>query len=86
MELSIAIDSIKGGKTPGPDGKPVEIYKMFKHSLMLPLLFKESFHNGILPTSLRGELITLLPKPGKPNNKCENLRPLSLRENNSKYY
>lgn len=63
VEWSVAIDSIKGGKTPGPDGIPIEVYKMFKHRLMPPLLemFKESFHNGILPTSLRGALITLLP-------------------------
>ena len=26
-ELSAAIDSIKAGKTPGPDGFPIEIYK-----------------------------------------------------------
>lgn len=41
-------------------------------------MFKESFHNGVLPSSLRGALITLLPKVGKPNNKCENLMPTSL--------
>lgn len=63
VELSTAIDSMKGGKTPGPDGIPIEVYKMFKHRLMPALLemFKESFHSGILPTSLRGALITLLP-------------------------
>lgn len=79
METSLAIDNIKGGKTPGPDGIPIEVYKIYKHRLMLPLLdMVKSYNNGILPTSLRGALITLLPKPGKPNNKCENLRPISL--------
>lgn len=41
-------------------------------------MYLDSFEKGILPTSLRGALITLLPKPGKPCNKCENLRPVSL--------
>ena len=39
-------------------------------------MFKESF--SILPFSLTGAMITLLPKAGKPNNKCENMRPISL--------
>lgn len=71
---------LKQGKTPGPDSLPIEIYKKFKNKLLTPLLemFRESFQNGILPSSLRGALITLIPKAGKPNNKCENLRPISL--------
>lgn len=72
-EISIAIDHLKTGKTPGPDGLPTA-------KLLSPLLdmFSESFEKGTLPVSLRGALITLLPKPGKPCNKCENLRPISL--------
>lgn len=48
--------------------------------MLTPILemFTESFRNGILPSSLRGALITLLPKVDKPTNKCENWRPISL--------
>lgn len=79
-EISIAIDHLKIGKTPGPDGLPTEIYKKYKAKLLSPLLdmFSEPFEKGTLPVSLRRALITLLPKPGKPCNKCENLRPISL--------
>lgn len=79
-EISIAIDHLKTGKAPGPDGLPTEIYREFKTKLLSPLfdMFSDSFEKGILPVSLRGALITLLPKPGKPCNKCGNLRPISL--------
>lgn len=46
-----------------------------------PLFFKmftDSFEKGILTVSLRGDMLTLLPKSGKPCNKCESLRPVSL--------
>ncbi|CAI5652659.1 unnamed protein product [Oreochromis niloticus] len=79
-ELSAAIDSIKSGKTPGPDGLPIEIYKKFKYTLLTPILemFTESFQKGTLPQPLRGALVTLLPMAGKPHDKCENWRPISL--------
>lgn len=79
-EISKTIYDLKVGKARGPDGLPVEIYNKFIAKLLPPLLdmFSDSFERGILPASLRGALITLLPKPGKPSNKCENLRPISL--------
>lgn len=38
QEVSEAIASLKGGKTPGPDGIPIELYKIFKTKLIPPLL------------------------------------------------
>lgn len=71
-ELSDAIISMKGGKTPGPDGTPIELYKMFHHKLIHPLLEmdQESLEHGALPPSLNTVVITLLLKPGKSPNDC----------------
>lgn len=54
QDLSEAISNLKGGKTPGPDEIPVELYKIFKTKLSPPLLemYQESFNNGVLPLSL----------------------------------
>ena len=72
-ELSEAIDSMKGGKAPGPDGILIEIYKNFKDMLLVPLLnmCEESLEKGELPPSLQNALITLILKPGKPSTKYE---------------
>lgn len=58
-EISEAIDKMKGVKVPGPNGLPIDIYKIFKNKLLSPLLdmFVESFTSGKLPPSMRNALI-----------------------------
>lgn len=64
-------------KTPGLDGIPIEVYKLFMDKLLHPLweMLEES---GILPPSLQSALITLVPKPGKPPTEDGPYRPISL--------
>ena len=72
-EISEAIDKMKGGKAPGPDGLPIDIYTFFKNKLLSPLLdmFVESFNSSKLPPSLRNALIILILKPEKSATKCD---------------
>lgn len=79
-EISEAIGALKAGKTAGPHGLPIDTYKYFKDRLISPLyqMYSESYNNGYGPTSMREASMILLPKPGKPNNRCENMRPVSL--------
>ncbi len=62
------------------------MYKAFKEKLIPPLMgmYEESLKTGILPPSLRKALITLIPKPDKPSNKCESYRPVFLINTDAK--
>ncbi len=63
-----AVRSMSSEKTPGPDGIPTEVYKLFPDKLLPSLLemFEEAYESGNLLPSLQSALITLVPKPGKP--------------------
>lgn len=63
--LQKVIDSINAmlnGKTPGPDGFPMEFYKAFvsKIAPLLLKMFENSLENAKLPKSLTEAFITLI--------------------------
>ncbi len=80
QEISAAIAALQSGKTPGPDGFPIEFYKKFstKLSPLLLNMFEHSLSQGTLPKSLTEALITLLLKPEKDPTQCSSYRPISL--------
>lgn len=79
-EILQAISQMQSGKSPGPDGFPVEFFKRFSSELSPWLLsvFEESFDNGSLPFSMRQALISLILKPNKDPLDCGSYRPISL--------
>lgn len=85
-DINAAICNMKGGKAAGPDGLPIDIYKIFKDKLIAPLLemYTEAFEGGHLPQSLQNALITLILKPGKPPTECGSHRPISLMNSDAK--
>lgn len=80
LDIFNAITNMRGGKASGPDGLPIDIYKLFKAKLVGPLLdvYLESFIKGSLRPTLRNALITLILKPGKAPTERGSYRPISL--------
>ena len=79
-EIINAIMAMQSGKTPGPDGYPIEFFKTFSKKLSPILLemFMDSISRGSLPQTLTEASIILLLKPGKENTECGSYRPISL--------
>lgn len=66
-ELQKAIASLKSGKSPGPDGIPVELYKEFSNILtpFLHRMYNQAQLDGTLPPTLTQATITVIYKKGK---------------------
>ena len=71
---------MKHNKTPGIDGFPSEVYKVFWKHLKFCVLnaLNDSIARGRLPLPLRQCVITCLPKKGKNRDMIKNWRPLSM--------
>jgi exonuclease III len=79
QELFEALNTCKES-APGPDGITYDTYKKL-WDIFGDLIYESWNHSvkiGILPTSQRDSVITLLEKKGKDKTKIENLRPISL--------
>lgn len=68
------------GKTLGPDGFPVEFYKIYMEEITprLQTVFASALKTGTLPASMSEAVIVLIPKPGKDPTLCASYRPISL--------
>lgn len=79
-EIKEAISSMSSGKSPGPDGYPVEFYKRFSNQLapLLLEMFNYSHSHGSLPATLMQASISLIHKKDKDPLNCVSYRPISL--------
>ena len=79
QEILLAIARLSAGKTPGPDGFPVEIYKNLKalRPFLLALL-SSIYRTGDIPRA-RGSISAVpITKPGKPPKDPNSRTPISL--------
>ncbi|KAF7649839.1 hypothetical protein LDENG_00134980 [Lucifuga dentata] len=71
-EIQTAIQSMHSGKAPGPDGFPIEFYKVFSSKLtaFLKLMYVETLEKGGLPPTLTQATISVLLKKDKNSLDC----------------
>ena len=79
-KIEQAIHGLNSGKALGPNGVPVELYKLPPEALdpYLLQMFLESRDRGILPADQRLATIVTMHKEGKPKDDCSSYRPISL--------
>ena len=73
-ELGAALKEMKNNKTPGVDGFPAELFKVFWKDLKFWICASVSFslEHGLLPASLRQCVITCLAKQDKARELIKN--------------
>ena len=79
-EIKEATQSMTTGKSPGPDGYPVELSKKFSDHLApwLWAMFNHSYRQGSLPPTLTQASLSLIFKTGRDPLDCTSVRPISL--------
>lgn len=87
-EICKAIGKLKTNKAPGSDGFPCVWYKKFGQEL-IPLLrttFNWIMTKGTAPPSWSEAIISVIPKPLKDREFCQNYRPISVLNVDYKIY
>ncbi len=86
VEFDGAVNSMSSNKSPGSDGLTANFYKHFWDVLKEPFshMLKEATDNITFPSSMKQGIITLIPKPGEDPKVLDNLRPITLLNNNYK--
>uniref|UniRef100_A0A8C5LLZ2 Reverse transcriptase domain-containing protein n=1 Tax=Leptobrachium leishanense TaxID=445787 RepID=A0A8C5LLZ2_9ANUR len=87
-ELAVVLKLMKAGKSPGPDGLPVEYYKHFAQDLsprMLSVFNSVGADASFHPHTIEAT-IAVIPKPGKDGSECKNYRPISLLNADAKIF
>jgi hypothetical protein len=76
-----AIKSMQNGKSPGTDGLPVELYKIFWKNIKKLVMdsFSYSYENENMSISQKQSMITLLPQQNNDIRFLKNWRPISLQ-------
>ena len=79
-EIREALNSMKKGKSPGPDGLSVEFYTQFWELLEDPIfnMFQDCIKNGEMVSTMKQGLISLIPKPDEDPFLIDNFRTITL--------
>ena len=79
-EYCEAIKSLRNGSCPGPDGLPIEFYKVFWRKIgpIFSAMVQEAYENQLFCESSRRGVINVIPKGNKDTRFLKNLRPITL--------
>ena len=80
QEVQKVVKAMNNNKTPGPDGIPVDFYKVFWQKIHphLMRMLTASMDMEKMPSSSMKGILNLIPKPGKDPRVLNNLRPITL--------